>query len=368
MKKISLRALIFILWIFGFAAAFLLYPDKSFSEMENRYLQTLPEFSAARLFSGAYGKEFEDYLNDQFVLRDGFVKLNTTIRYASGLREKNDVYYTTDGALIQKANEPERIERNAQAAADFAAKCDVPVYFALIPGALELRADTLPEGAPGQDQGALIQKACDAFGNGAVDMLGALSGHDDEKIFYRTDHHWTSLGAYYGYTAIMKSMGLQAQSSGEPVTLSNNFYGTLYSKAPAFWIKPDSIERYVPADGTRVTAYEGEEAEQRALYCMENLAKKDKYTVFLGGNKPRVVVETQNTHAPRLLILRDSYTDAMTPFLTRHFSRIDLLDCRYYRRSVSAYINENDIDMVLICYSVANFCSDANLALALAVS
>lgn len=357
--------MVFLLWIFGFAAACLLCPDKTFSEMENRYLQKLPEFSAEKLFSGRFGTEFEDYLNDQFVLRDGFVRLNTALRYGSGLREKNDVYYTGDDALIQKANDAKRGESNAKAIAEFCEDTDKPVYLALIPGALDIRANTLPMGAPGQEQRAEIEKIYSKSHALTADVYAELSKHSSEAIYYRTDHHWTSLGAYYGYTALAHVMDFDAKPLGKAETLSRDFYGTLYSKAPAFWIKPDSMESYVPADGVSVTAYEGEKGEHRALYCMENLAKKDKYTVFLGGNMPRVVVETQMTDAPRLLILRDSYADSLTPFLTRHFSRIDLLDCRYYRRSISNYIEENDIDMVLICYSLYNFSSDANLSLAL---
>ena len=368
MKKISLSALVFLLWVFGFTVACLLCPDKAFSEMENRYLQALPEFDAQKLFSGRFGTEIDSYLNDQFVLRDGFVRLNTALRYGSGLREKNDVYYTSGNALIQKANEATRVEGNARAIAAFAEKTDAPVYLALIPGAVDIRSDTMPKGAPAQDQRALIEKAYGLSGVSAADVYGELSEHADEPLFYRTDHHWTSLGAYYGYAACVQAMGMKAEPLGQAETLTKDFYGTLYSKAPAFWIKPDSMESYVPADGVRVTSYEGERAEHRSLYCMENHAKKDKYTVFLGGNMPRVVVETGNADAPRLLILRDSYADAMTPFLTRHFSRIDLLDCRYYRRSIADYIKENEIGAVLICYSVYNFSSDANMALALSLA
>ena len=99
------------------------------------------------------------------------------------------------------------------------------------------------------------------------------------------------------------------------------------------------------------------------MYVETFLAAKDKYKFFYGGNTPLLTVRTQHTDAPSLLILRDSYTDAMSPFLTAHFSEIHIMDLRYYKTSLRAYLEEHEIDNILVCYNVKNFSEDGNIFL-----
>ena len=86
---------------------------------------------------------------------------------------------------------------------------------------------------------------------------------------------------------------------------------------------------------------------------------KNKYAYFLGGNQPLCVIRSQAT-GPKLLVIRDSYTDCLAPFLSERFQEIHLFDLRYNRLSPSDYITEHDIDMVLILYSFETYISDGN--------
>ena len=124
------------------------------------------------------------------------------------------------------------------------------------------------------------------------------------------------------------------------------------------WLKPDSIQTYVPDDGLEVISYFTGKPEQGSLYVEENLAKKDKYSYFLGGNQPLCVIKTQNTDAPKLLLVRDSYSDSLAPFLSQQFAEIHLLDLRYYRTGVAQYAQDVGADRILVCYSVENFIKD----------
>ena len=99
----------------------------------------------------------------------------------------------------------------------------------------------------------------------------------------------------------------------------------------------------------------------RALYDTSFLSVKDKYSMFLGGQQALGVVRTPNADKPKLLIVRDSYTDSLVPFLTPHFSEIHLIDLRYYHQSLQDYIAQNEIDQALVLYSVPNFVTDTNL-------
>ena len=236
---------------------------------------------------------------------------------------------------------------------------------ALIPTAAQIYADILPDGAPNDDQQAVFDSAYSQTALETVDISSVLAAHAGEYIFYRTDHHWTSLGAYYAANALRSSWGLPEidQATLTPEAVSDSFCGTLYSSSGFFWIAPDKMETLIAApESSSVTRYETNGTEQTLpLYNYDKLTVKDKYTFFLGGNIPRAVVDTGTENAPSLLILRDSYADSLVPFLTDAFSEIHLIDLRYYTGSVREYIAENAVDRVLLLYSTDNFCSDSSL-------
>ncbi len=195
----------------------------------------------------------------------------------------------------------------------------------------------------------------------SIDTLSALSAHSDEALYYRTDHHWTSLGALYGAQALLDGMGIETcAADSAPVRVTDAFYGTLYSRSGARYIKPDGIDVYVPGGEITVTHIEGEKEVVTGLYDAEKLTVKDKYAFFMGGNQPLAVVRTGN-EGKKLLLIRDSYADCEIPFLCGAFSEIHALDLRYYRDSLSAYIEENGIDCVAISYSLRSFVGDTNL-------
>ena len=351
------------------AAAFTLrlcLPARDFSERENRYLQQRPAFSFAALFSGDYTSRFESYTTDQFPFRDAWTTLKARCEILSGKRENNGVYYCGDGVLITRFDAPDDdfLRENACFVRTLSENVDVPVYFSLIPGAAEIQNSRLPDNAPTDSQRDVIDTAYAESGAITVDMLSALSEHSGEYIFYRTDHHWTTLGAFYGYNALRGSLALSPADLGSysRETVSESFYGTSYSSSGFSWVPPDSIEVFVPnGNSVTVTNYNTGAPVVTPLYDESFLSVKDKYAFFLGGNSPRISIDTGATDKPRICILRDSYADSFVPFLLEDFSQIDMLDLRYYKESVSSYIRDGDFDIVLVMYSVANFCTDSNL-------
>ena len=370
MKKRSTWAQISL--FLGFVALFfilnLVLPDKSFSEQENRYLQQLPDFSFSSLFSGKFTSEFETYLTDQFTLRDDWTSLKARCELLAGKRENNGVFLCRGDTLIEPFTAPasDALASKTDAVNKLAESAGVPVYFGLIPGKSELWGSLLPHGTPNDSQAQLID-ACYARSSAVcIDLSGGLSAHAGEAIYYRTDHHWTSLGAYYGSCAILQAMGLSQRplSDFTPRTVSESFFGTTYSTSGFSWVQPDSIETYVDAPaGLSITNYPQGSPVAGTLYDESFLSKKDKYSMFLGGNSPLQQIRTGTEDAPSLLIIRDSYADSLVPFLLGSFSEIHMLDLRYYRASVAQYISDNHIDEVLVLYSVNNFCTDGNLFL-----
>lgn len=369
-------------------AASALTPDKSFSELENRTLAQRPALSlddfrlawpvkdSGRVFTGEFMSEFETYVTDQFPARDAWVGGKAWLEKLTGKQENNGVYFCDDATLIPKFTEESwdesRLTRNLSMVASFAEKAGVPVAFGLIPTQATVWAEKLPDNAPNYDQKQILDRAAaEVTGAVPVDFYTTLMAHQSEPIYYRTDHHWTSLGAYYGYAALGSVLGYTPVSldSLTKTTVSTEFYGTTFSNSGVRWVAPDEMDIYIPeTDTVSVTSYRKADAagnmvgESGQLYDESFLQKKDKYSMFLGGNQALCKIQTGLTGKPKLLIVRDSYADSLVPFLTQHFSEIHLIDLRYLKRpAVSEYIQQNGIDQVLVLYSVPNFVSDPNL-------
>ena len=372
---------LFCAFIGVFLAANAVSPDRAFSEMENRNLEQLPEvdfgtpeklFRDGNFFNGQFMRDFETYTTDQFVGRDFWVGLKSSTERALGKKENNNVYFADQDTLITRFDQPDAgdVTNNLNYVNNFVENVDIPVVFSLIPTQACIWADRLPEGAPNASQTDLLSQAQGAVSGATwADVYTPLMEHKDEDIFYRTDHHWTSLGAYYGYTGLAQALGYTPVplSDYDATVRSTEFYGTVFSSSGVRWVRPDTITTYVPEDGITVVSHTYDNAgnpveEPRELYVESFLSVKDKYSMFLGGNQSLGVVKNANNpDGPKLLILRDSYADSLVPFLTAHYSEIHLIDPRYYHLSVKDYVEQNGIDQALVLYSVPNFVTDQNL-------
>ena len=372
---------LFCAFIGVFLVANAVSPDRTFSEVENRNLEQLPAvdfgtpeklFRDGNFFNGQFMRDFETYTTDQFIGRDAWVDLKARTERALGKKENNNVYFADNDTLITRFDQPsaDRVTENLNYVNNFVENVDIPVVFSLIPSQACIWADRLPEGAPNASQTDLMAQAQGVVtGATWADVYTPLMEHKDEDIFYRTDHHWTSLGAYYGYTGLASALGYTPVPLTDytPTVRSTEFYGTVFSSSGVRWVKPDTITTYVPDDGITVVSHTYDNSgnpveEQRALYVESFLSVKDKYSMFLGGNQSLgVVTNTNNPDGPKLLIIRDSYADSLVPFLTAHYSEIHLIDPRYYHLSVKDYVAQNGIDQALVLYSVPNFVTDGNM-------
>lgn len=351
----------------GVLALSLLLPDRARSEVENRTLQQRPELTLSAVLDGSYMKKVESYVADQFPGRDGWTEVKSRCEQAVGKTEFGGVYLCGD-TLISQVQTPDAdlVSRNLRYVKTLSEKTKLPVYLGLIPSAAEIWRNKLPVGAESWDQIAFLNRAAAETGIPQVDFLSALQRHEDEPVFYRTDHHWTTLGAYYGYTAVLSALGRENEALTRdrfnPSVVSDSFQGTLYSTSGVHWLAPDSIEYWAAEDGLTVTSWRTGAPQAASLYDRSYLQKKDQYSSFLGGNQPLCII--RNAKCPeggKLLVVRDSYADSLAPFLAQNFSEVHLLDLRYYRASVARYAADNGIDQILVLYSVPNFVTDQNL-------
>ena len=345
----------FAVFLAGFFLLHLCLPDRAFSPEENRMLQQAPTLSLSSVANGSFMNGVERYANDQFPFRSIWISGKAQLERLVGKQENNGIYFAGD-RLIARYDRPDEalVNQNLDYVTDFATRMEaqgVETYLSLIPNAVLLWHGQLPEGAPNADQYRVMRRLSES--GHYYSTNAALTPHKEKALYYRTDHHWTSLGAYYGYEALVKALSIDPIPLEQyfSVTVSEDFYGTSQAKAAAGWIEPDGIVYYVPEE------FDGQ------LYNWAALDERDKYAFFLGGNEALRVVETKQEEKPKLLLLRDSHADAMTPFLISHFSEIHLIDLRYYKQSIPAYVAAEGIDAVVLLYGVSNFTADTNLYL-----
>ena len=355
-----------------------LHKPTEFSQSENRYLEQRPKFNTAKLLDGSFMKDYETFITDQFPERSFFMGVKTAVERLRGRTDDNGVYFGKDGYLFGKYDaslfESETSKNNEKAIAEF-----VKMYadkfgkghfqVALAPSSSEILSDKLPAFAPVYNQTGFIERIKKEAGEEYVTDLGEiLKKHANEYVYYRTDHHWTSLGAYYGYEAIAKGLGLKVNSLTDlkADTVSNDFLGTYDSKVNTGvtgGVTADDITIYYSAeiDKAKMTWDNDEEKSYDSIYVLDALKGKDKYTVFFGGNHSVTDIKTENNTGKTLLLIKDSFAHSLAPFLIKDYDRIIMLDLRYFNKSLKKYVDENKITDLLVLYSTPDFAEDANI-------
>lgn len=371
MKKRNLPLAVgFCLVLAGVQAAFWLLPKESFSENEKRVLQEAPGFSWFSLWSGKWFAAMDDYISDHFAQRDFWVGLHAYASQAEGLNAAGEVYKGKDGWLIQAPLETGAVwEQNLQALSDFIeSHAGQDISFLAVPTTGAVMQDKLPalHGAY-PDQALLLQMQQKFQGNVQwLDVAAAFQETESDDIFYRTDHHWTSRGAYLAYRVLAQAWGLApAEADSYAVADYDGFYGTTYSKSGLWATPPDTISLWTDQETQiHVTVYDENRpvpVEHEGAFFLEHLEDADKYPTFLDGNHARVTL-TSNAPGGKLLIVRDSFAHCFAPFLSRHFRTIDLVDLRYFKKqTVSELIEQNDYDRVLFVYGLETLADDRSI-------
>ena len=349
-----------------------IFSGKPFSEVENRELAQRPALTLEGLFDLSFGKEYEEYLADQFVGRDGWVTLKSLFWTAVGRTENNGILYGRDGCLFEKMfrYDTEKFERNVGYLEKFAQNCPSPLTVAMVPNASEVRPDLLPAGADQIRQAPVIADLYARLAPYAdcVDLLTPLQEKGESYLYYKTDHHWTTEGAYTGYTALCEALGLTpADRSGLEERQVPGFYGTLYAKCKKAGQEPDTITWY-PIDNVRMTirsvTEEGEfyTTEYDTLYNEAQFDEYDKYAAFLFSNNDLTVIEnlapSPEAAGKSICVIKDSYANCLIPFLTRNYETVAVVDIRFFTDTLSEYLAENCFDQVLVLYNFSTFTTE----------
>ena len=368
-KSNILFSIVFLGIIFGFFFVDIFTPDLTFSYSENRTLQQSPKLSWGTIKDGSFMSDMEVYVNDQIKFRDDFVKISTYIKLAMGQKEINGVYITDD-YLIEKFKESdidkELLDKNIDFVSTFLDKHS-NAYISLIPTSTEILGNKLSKYAGNVDQQELINFIYN--GKQSIDIYNKLLEHNTEDIYYKTDHHWTTLGAYYGYLSICEELGLEAMSLSEfdKVEIDAEFKGTIQSKVNLSF-ENDILYKYVPNNlGVTYSRVVDEMYQQSSdsLYDLSKLNSKEKYAVYVGGNSSitRIFTENGKEDKGRLLLIKDSFSHSLAPFLANHYSEVVLVDLRYYMGGIEYFLKseKEDFNDIIVIFNLKNFVDDRNL-------
>lgn len=367
-----LPALIFCIFIFAFMICYFVLPKAEYSAQEKKKLAEFPEFTMQRLASGDFQKEVDTYLSDHMAARNFFVGFSADYELLTGRNGSKGIYLGSDGYLFPKpTKDSEILSQNAGYIKEFADYSEIPVYMTLIPSTGYINNSKLPINHEKYNDGEIIDSFKNKLGENIsfIDVKEAFAEKaKSEQLYYKTDHHWTTLGAFECYNLLGKTMGYTPIAEGDFSKESvDGFYGTSYSKSALWNIAPDTIEiwsnKNQPIGSVSVEISDGNEHKtSNSYFFREQLENDDKYPVFLDGNHSLVKIKNNNVDSGKLIIVKDSYAHSIAPFLSQNYSEIIMADLRYYKKDISALAEEENADAILILYSLDNLATDTNLA------
>lgn len=347
-------------------------PSGKTSVAENRELQQRPKFTVSRFLDGKYASEYSTYLSDQFIRRSSLIKLKAKFDLFLGKKEINGVYIANNGYLMEgfKRSDEEATNMKIEAINTFVRRNPkLRVSLMLVPNKVEIYKHLLPKNVPVDSQVKYIEDIKSRIDSKVkfIDLVETFErSKNGDELYFKTDHHWTSDGAYIAYLEYCKALSLEPFNikSVTKSLASDSFRGSLYYKNGAQIGDPDNLYLYLkPIDKSKplTVKYYDTKKKVPTLYDVSKLDERDPYEVFTGGNHTQIKIRTNVSTDRRLLIIKDSYANAMLPYLVENFAEINVLDLRYFTGSVADVIENNDVTDVLFLNNVNTFNSDASI-------
>lgn len=262
-------------------------------------------------------------------------------------------------------NEEKHLSKISKLVNEFTNRTELPIYFMLIPNSIYINQDKLPDNVEVYNQREIIQNFYNQLNDRIekIQITDLLMANKNEYIYFKTDHHMTSLGAYIAYAAFTTQKGEMPVDIREldKITVSQSFLGTFDSKAQIYNQEVDRIDIYLNEKNIQMEEVQYDDERAQSIFNEQYLNKKDKYSFFLNGNNAKVIVKTKLKNGKKLLLIKDSYAHIMAQFLCQDYEEIHFIDPRYYKISLTEYSKENKITEVLFLYNVSNLVSDLGL-------
>lgn len=357
---------LFFLFIFCFMIADGLWPKRTESDLERRDLAQFPKFSFSSLVKNEWTAKYGEYTKDQVIERDSWLKAQSLCESLLFRKEeiggamigKNDALFTKMFALTP--TEEKLLQKNTTLVQQFIEKFPGQVTFLLAPSSSVINAEELPANTPMLDENARLDTIFSTVGEAnSLDLREPFTAaKDDVQLYYDTDHHWTSYGAYLAYQQFCQMRGLTPMEVSESdYTTVPGFYGTTYSKALYWKSKPDTIAYLDLPNAMTVwnvsPTFELTENFTATMYDKSKLETGDKYAMFLYGNNGYSTIEGDGEGS--ILVVKDSYANSFIPYLTANYARIGVIDPRGFGLSVADFAQQEGYDEVLLLFNFQSF-------------
>ena len=365
-KKYIWPSLLVILIVFAAVNAFT--PDKEISLSEKRTLASFPKMTASALADGSFSSKFETWAADQLNGRDALVKIRTGMKLLSGDPLSNDVYKCSGGYLIERLynSDETKLFNTAGALNALYDAAGLNIVLVCVPTAQEILPERLPAAAQVDDTASLMSGFYGCLNENITvcDLTGAIRSFSGSgsQAYYHSDHHWTTICAANCINDVFGALGIMNNTSWKPLDVCADFSGSLKAKS-GFSAKTDVITVYKPETETAYIVTDESSREKKAsVYSLEGLESHDPYTVFLGGNSGLLKIETEAADKGRLLVFKDSFFNCFLPFLIPEYSRIDVVDPRYYYDDIKMLLSSGGYTGILCFYNMHTLAEDTYLS------
>ena len=403
----------FVMLYLGAVIAFAIPLRPTFSPSEKRNLAEFPEFSKEALLSGDYFNDINTWFSDTFPFRDFLTQTGTKIKNLYGISSVNihgdvelgddipdtpletpvteastetttteptepkdeatDLKTQTLGAIIVAgdagyeyytfSNDLAPRFINSVSNIKGAVNGDAEVYALIVPTSIDITLnDNLREQVGSADQ----KKALEYFNTSLRDVT-AVDGiykaerlHRKEYTYFRTDHHWTALGAYYAYEQFCIEKGIKPIPLEKYETATyDNFLGTFYSgsnQTAQMAENPDYVTAYLPINDVscHIVEADGDAFYWNVITDVTNHDRGSKYLTFIGGdNAVTTIINKDNPEGETCVVIKESYGNAFVPFLIPHYSTIYVIDPRHYDGTLSEFTSDKQIDDVVFIANIS---------------
>ncbi len=295
---------------------------------------------------------------DALPLHEQLLHAQQSLELALGKDNINGVFITEKRLLLDRGKYSEQIAANNAALVDaYAQKNGLPFYWMVIPSAIQVYSDTLPDGAKQVNEQVLYDAALKTISPAVnwIDAVGTMYDVRDSYIYYRSDTRWTTLGAFYAYKSAIRKLGF-ANLGLDRYTIthhSSNFRGNLYKISGYDECDADVVDIYQCENGIAISSVSAPVSGTHtdSLYVTDKTADAEAspLSVFLPETEPFLQIETEVHNTKKLILLCDEFGSNFVPFLTQHYHSVDVINFKNADAAQSALSATADTQVLLLC-------------------
>ncbi len=347
---------------------------KGVSDPVNSSCKESDHISVSAIMNGSFVQYLAKCTADRFPARSRMIAADSMLRASANESIVNGVFVDRKMLLDAEISERGSVKENVRIINEFCTGYKGAVCFAAIPTSSGVYDSYLPEYMRKKPESIQISSLYSQLeGNiREIDAYNILKMLNENYIYYRTDTKWTSYGAYCVYRTVIQKLGFSPTAYDKYTInhVADNFRGNLYARTFYSQVKPDIIDIYTYPEGERIVGFTGYDNDMKSfsgeLYDKSYLDSRNMYDMYLGEKRPFVKIKTSVNNERKILVIKDSFADCFIPFLTQHYSEIDVASPEYMDGAITDFTDPDDYEQILFLFGIDSM-DDENLFDVLAV-